>query len=220
MIHIRNIKTHLRDKGDFYLGRTSPLGNPYYMSEESKRDEVCDSFEVYFNKLLKSNTFREDQVLLLRRMRNKHVLTGELTLLCHCYPKRCHTETIRDFILKWEKQPLKTIIAGGRDFSDYGLLESTLDSLPWSISESLNGEALGADSLGAKYMKNKNREDDIKSYPADWNKHGKAAGHIRNTTMANNAQALVAFWDGKSKGTADMISKAKERELLTLVVNY
>jgi len=45
----------------------------------------------------------------------------------------------------------------------------------------------------------------IKRFPADWDKHGKAAGPIRNRAMAEYADALLAVWDGESKGTANMI---------------
>ncbi len=44
----------------------------------------------------------------------------------------------------------------------------------------------------------------IKEFPADWGKHGKAAGHIRNTEMANYADALLLIWDGESRGSANM----------------
>lgn len=45
-------------------------------------------------------------------------------------------------------------------------------------------------------------------YEADWGKHGKAAGPIRNSKMIADADALVAFWDGKSRGTRDCILQA------------
>jgi hypothetical protein len=45
-------------------------------------------------------------------------------------------------------------------------------------------------------------------FPADWDKHGKAAGFLRNTTIIENADWVVAFWDGTSRGTSDSIKKA------------
>lgn len=44
----------------------------------------------------------------------------------------------------------------------------------------------------------------VAEFPADWDKFGKAAGHIRNTEMANYADALLLIWDGESKGSANM----------------
>lgn len=51
-------------------------------------------------------------------------------------------------------------------------------------------------------------------------KHGKMAGPIRNLEMAKYADGLIAFWDGKSRGTRDMITKAKKERLFLRVVDY
>jgi len=60
----------------------------------------------------------------------------------------------------------------------------------------------------------------IKQFPADWNKYGKSAGYKRNEEMAKYADALIAFWDGKSKGTKHMIDLAKRYGLKVKVVIY
>ena len=57
-------------------------------------------------------------------------------------------------------------------------------------------------------------------FPADWDKHGKSAGYKRNLEMAENADALIAFWDGESRGTKHMIDIAKEKNLLTRIIRY
>jgi len=72
----------------------------------------------------------------------------------------------------------------------------------------VSGTARGADQLGERYAKE--RGYFIQRFPADWNAYGKAAGYIRNRKMAEYADALIAFWDGKSRGTLNMISLAKE----------
>lgn len=112
------------------------------------------------------------------------------------------------------------IIAGTRTFSDYRLLQERCDyyfssKKPTSI---VCGEARGADSLGKRYA----QEHGIKvdSFPADWDTYGRKAGYIRNAQMADNADALIAFWDGKSRGTANMISLARENGLLVRIVRY
>lgn len=51
-------------------------------------------------------------------------------------------------------------------------------------------------------------------------RHGKAAGYLRNTEMAKNADALVAFWDGMSLGTRHMIETAKAHGLNVRVKRY
>lgn len=56
--------------------------------------------------------------------------------------------------------------------------------------------------------------------PADWNKYGKSAGYKRNEQMAIYADACLAFWDGKSKGTKHMIGLAKRHNLRLKVVLF
>jgi hypothetical protein len=54
---------------------------------------------------------------------------------------------------------------------------------------------------------------EVKVHKAQWSLHGRAAGPIRNTEIAADIDALVAFWDGKSRGTLDTISKVVRRGL-------
>ena len=80
------------------------------------------------------------------------------------------------------------------------------------------GEALGADSLGKFYAQRKGYN--VRSYPADWNKYGKSAGIRRNKQMAEVADALVAFWDGKSRGTKNMIEQMRRLKKPVKIVYY
>ncbi len=118
----------------------------------------------------------------------------------------------------------RVIIAGGRDFADYLLLEDVMDKLLEKKSWThhiiiISGCAKGADTMGESYAGN-NDAYGLELYPADWNKHGRAAGPIRNQKMADHADALVAFWDGKSRGTKSMITIATRDELRVRVINY
>lgn len=97
---------------------------------------------------------------------------------------------------------MKVIIAGSRSFCDYSRLKSVLATIP-AITEVVCGEARGADSLGRRWAEENGIP--IKSFPAQWDVYGRAAGHIRNRKMGDYADYLVAFWDGKSKGTKGMI---------------
>lgn len=115
---------------------------------------------------------------------------------------------------------MRLIIAGGRDFMNVPLLVQKLDVLcsrkmPDVV---LCGEARGADALGKRWAQSKGIA--VESYPADWDAHGKRAGFLRNKLMAENATHLVAFWDGKSKGTKHMIDYANAKGLKVRVVNY
>ena len=115
---------------------------------------------------------------------------------------------------------MKIIIAGGRTFNDYDLLSKSCDKAFSRLTEIeiVSGTANGADKLGERYAKEKGY--DLKVFPADWNKHGKGAGHIRNKQMAEYGDMLIAFWDGESKGTKNMIDTSKRLGLLLYVHRY
>jgi hypothetical protein len=113
---------------------------------------------------------------------------------------------------------MKVIIAGGRTFKDYNLLSLKCDKIlsQQTEIEIISGTAYGADKLGEKYANDKGYK--LSQFPADWNKFGKKAGYIRNEEMANYGDALIAFWDGESKGTKNMIDIA--RNLKVKVIKY
>ena len=85
-------------------------------------------------------------------------------------------------------------------------------------SEIVSGCARGADTLGKKYANDHNIP--VKKFPAEWNKYGRSAGYIRNTEMADYADILVAFWDGKSLGTKHMIDTATKKGLIVYTIKY
>lgn len=116
---------------------------------------------------------------------------------------------------------MKIIVAGGRDFTDYDLMREKLDHYFQNHAQNIEivcGEALGADSLGKFYAQRKGYN--ILSYPADWKKYGKSAGIRRNKEMAKVADGLVAFWDGKSRGTANMIEEMQKLHKPFKIVYY
>lgn len=80
----------------------------------------------------------------------------------------------------------------------------------------VSGAARGPDSWGVIAAKSAGHA--VEEIPADWDRHGKAAGFLRNTTIAEQADAVLAFWDGKSRGTLDTITKAHELGKLVVVV--
>jgi len=121
----------------------------------------------------------------------------------------------------------KVIIAGTRSFTDYEFVKkeiarivsekaTTTDSQgniitsTFNITSILSGGAQGADKLGERYAKDNKIPCVV--YSAKWDKFGKSAGPIRNIEMANHADALIAFWDGQSKGTQHMIDAMLERQ--------
>ena len=117
----------------------------------------------------------------------------------------------------------RVIIAGTRTFTDYTLLQRECNHL---LSEKqrthnivvVSGTARGADTLGERYARERGFQ--LRRFPADWDKYGKKAGMLRNYRMADNADALIAFWDGTSRGTANMIDIARKKNLPVRVIRY
>ena len=115
---------------------------------------------------------------------------------------------------------MKVIIAGGRDFNQYSEMVTRCKHYFKNTDnvEIVSGNAKGADFLGERFAKE--NEYSLKLFPADWNKHGKPAGILRNIDMADYADALIAFWDGKSRGTKHMIDIAEQQGLETRIIKY
>ena len=111
---------------------------------------------------------------------------------------------------------MKTIIAGSRGFDDYEFMTKELSDVDFNITEVVSGTARGADRLGERWADDNNIS--ICRMPADWDSHGRSAGFIRNEEMSKCSDALVAFWDGKTKGTKHMIDLANKYDLKVRVV--
>jgi hypothetical protein len=71
--------------------------------------------------------------------------------------------------------------------------------------------------MGEIYAKVKGYK--VEKFPADWEKHGKKAGFIRNRQMADYADMLICFWDFESKGSKNMIETARSLGLKTHIVD-
>lgn len=118
---------------------------------------------------------------------------------------------------------LKIIVAGGRDFNDYCLLEKTLDQFLQDRQfidsvEIVSGLAKGADLLGKKYAEE--RHINCREFPANWDLYGKSAGYRRNGEMANYADIAICFWDGQSKGTKHMIDTMQKQGKFVKIIRY
>jgi hypothetical protein len=78
-------------------------------------------------------------------------------------------------------------------------------------------EHFGADHLAGEWADRRNI--DHEQHPADWERHGKAAGFIRNQAMIDTKpDVVVAFWDGKSRGTAHTIDRATRAGIPVYVI--
>lgn len=106
----------------------------------------------------------------------------------------------------------RIVVAGCRDYENYEQAKLYIDFCISDIRKKytlvfLSGECRGADRLGERYAYENGFG--VEKYPADWKKYGKAAGPKRNKLMVEKADYIIAFWDGKSKGTKSLIGYAK-----------
>jgi hypothetical protein len=117
---------------------------------------------------------------------------------------------------------VRVIIAGGRevqgDTADTLVREAIADS-GWTneITQIIHGDASGIDSAAHRVCYG---TWPVLPVPADWSTHGRSAGPIRNRKMAGMADALIAVWDGKSRGTKNMIETAQGMDLRVHVYRY
>lgn len=115
---------------------------------------------------------------------------------------------------------MKLIVSGCRSYTDYREAEMHLDKFFWEFPECttiISGGASGADSLGERYAKERGMSLEV--YRARWGTYGSSAGPIRNRKMAERGTHLLCFWDGESRGTANMLKNAREKRLWVRVVN-
>jgi hypothetical protein len=106
---------------------------------------------------------------------------------------------------------MKVIIAGSRTCVEISHVEEAIKAAGFDITEAVSGTARGVDTLGERWAQLHGIP--IKRIPADWPKYGKRAGFIRNGEMAKYADALIAIWDGESRGTGHMIALTENRGL-------
>lgn len=111
---------------------------------------------------------------------------------------------------------MRLLVCGGRDFADYALLKSALNRYEDPV-ELAHGGASGADDMAGAYAID--RGWPVRVFKADWAKHGKAAGPIRNQQMLDEFKPdiVIAFPGGR--GTGDMLRRAAKVPGM-LIVEY
>ncbi len=107
----------------------------------------------------------------------------------------------------------RVVVAGCRNFNEYEKAKKHINICISNIKTKyelifLSGGCRGADTLGERYAKENGYK--IERHSTDWGKFGKSAGPKRNREMADAADYVICFWDGKSKGTKSMIEFAKK----------
>lgn len=102
---------------------------------------------------------------------------------------------------------MRVVVCGSRDGISESLVRNRMCELP-DGTEVISGGARGADRTAEKYARALGFK--VRVFMADWDRHGKVAGFLRNQAMLDEKPDLViAFWDGESRGTRDTITRAR-----------
>lgn len=117
---------------------------------------------------------------------------------------------------------MKVVIAGSRGITRYRVVVEAITRFQLRpdnpqgvlITEVVSGGAKGVDKLGERWAIE--RHIPITRFVPDWSQ-GLKGGPIRNEQMAQYADALIAVWDGYSRGTKDMISQARKMGLRVFI---
>ena len=114
---------------------------------------------------------------------------------------------------------MKTIIAGSRCICDAEVLKAAIAESGFSITKVISGDARGVDKLGIEWARANGVP--VERFKPQWigsdGEYRPYAGNTRNRDMARVAEALVAVWDGRTKGTKDMIKQAQHFGLKVFV---
>jgi len=104
---------------------------------------------------------------------------------------------------------MRLAVVGSRGFQDYDRLCQKIAKLGESVGCIISGGARGADSLAAKFARENNLE--LVEYLPEYEKYGRSAPIIRNKLIVDNADCVIAFWDGASHGTKNSIDYAQRQ---------
>jgi len=188
-----------KEEYDVYIGRPGKgksgyFGNPH---RDGSKERNIERFRRYFHKRLKED---REFVMRVRRLQGKR-------LGCFCAPRSCHGDIYVEYLNSLpEPVPIKVGVVGSRSFSDYEFLK---EMLQWhDIKLIVSGGAKGADQLAEKYAAERGIPTRIRK--PNWDKHGRGAGFIRNKEIVETSDEIIAFWDGKSRGTKHTIGLAED----------
>lgn len=101
----------------------------------------------------------------------------------------------------------RVAIVGSRWYPEQSHVRNFVMGLP-KDTVVLSGGAKGVDSWAEKWARYYGL--DVEVFPADWEKHGRRAGYLRNVDIVNACDRVVAFWDGASPGTRHTIEIARK----------
>lgn len=185
------------------IDRKSQWGNPYVVGKDGTREQVIALHAAWI--------LTQPQLLAaLPELRGKD-------LACWCAPYECHGQTL---IAMANAQPARIFtlaVIGSRHFTDYAKAQRHLDRIVLRIAKvhgddvdlrMVSGKARGADTLGKRYADANGIP--IEEIPPDYKTYGDPAPFIRNKEIVAQADAVVAFWDRRSRGTLDALQFARQ----------
>jgi YspA, cpYpsA-related SLOG family len=114
---------------------------------------------------------------------------------------------------------VRVLVTGSRVWDDRDLIRATLDGLE-DVAAVIEGCASGADRMAEEWAAD--RGVVVYHHPARWSVYGRAAGPIRNLEMLDDRPDLVVAFHSDlrhSRGTADMVSRARKRGVEVRVVS-
>ena len=103
---------------------------------------------------------------------------------------------------------MKLAVIGSRDFENTVMLNEILLKHKDELTLIISGGSKGADTMAESWAKDNGVETLI--FLPDWSKYGRSAGVVRNHDIIKSCDLCIAFWDGKSKGTASGIRLCKK----------
>jgi hypothetical protein len=106
--------------------------------------------------------------------------------------------------------PKRVAIVGSRGYTNKPFVEAFVRHLSEG-SVVISGGADGPDSWAEDAARSRGLQ--VITYIPDWEGLGKKAGVVRNQKIVDEAEVLIAFWDGQSKGTADSIRRARAKKI-------
>lgn len=195
-----------KEEYDVYIGRPGKgkigdFGNPFNSSD---RESNINNFRKYFYQRISSDLEFKRKILQLKNKK----------LGCFCSPKPCHGQIIADYLNNLK--PIKLAVIGSRSFNDFDKMQKCLKS--FVIKKIISGGATGADSLAKEYSIKFGIP--IHEFLPNWNLHGKSAGFKRNIQIIDESDEVIAFWDGKSKGTKHSIDYANSKNKPITIVYF
>lgn len=110
---------------------------------------------------------------------------------------------------------MRVVVAGSRDLTDDRLVEEAVRLSGFTVTTVISGAARGIDQMGERWAEGQGVP--VERFPADWGRYGRSAGYVRNKAMVEAAAqapeggAVIAVWNGISRGTKHTIDIARQR---------